>query len=63
MKGDGYFNYMGFPPGHYTTEIDGEQLKNVGFEARPGLLSFTVNASKEGDLLSGLKFTLRKKPE
>ncbi|MCX6270609.1 MAG: SPOR domain-containing protein [Bacteroidetes bacterium] len=55
---DGFFSYLGFPPGIYTARIDTAQLKIIQMVSKPALLKFTVLGKREGDLIEGLDFVL-----
>jgi hypothetical protein len=58
---DGYFSYLGLPPGNYTAQIDSSQLENLGMTASPSSLAFTITIDDEGDYVDDLEFTLEKK--
>jgi len=57
---DGFFNYMGLPPGSYTARIDPEQLKKLGLHSTPPSLPFRIAANKEGDVIDGLRFIVER---
>ncbi|MBS0027748.1 hypothetical protein ACTJJ0_03710 [Chitinophaga sp. 22321] len=59
-ESDGYFNYMGLPPGAYTARIDTAQLQKLGMAAEPVKLPFNMKLRIEGDVVEGLNFRLRK---
>lgn len=56
---DGYFNYLGLPPGSYTARIDTGQLHKLNMKAAPVSIPFTIKKSKDGDVAEGLEFILR----
>jgi len=58
---DGYFSFMGFPPGSYYVKVSTTQLEQIRMRAEPKILPFTINRSKEGDLADGLEFILYRK--
>ncbi|MBO9730341.1 MAG: hypothetical protein J7623_17000 [Chitinophaga sp.] len=57
---DGYFNYMGLPPGEYTVRIDAVQLQKQGMTAHPVKLPFTIRPRIEGDVVEGLHLRVRR---
>ena len=59
---DGYFSYLGLPPGSYTASIDAAQLEKIQMTSSPAI-SFTIKTSREGDLVDGLKFILATSPK
>ena len=56
---DGYFSFMGLPPGKYAARVDSSQLTKIRMTASPELKWFKVKQSKEGDFVEGLDFTLK----
>jgi len=54
---DGYFSYLGLPPGSYHAGIDPEQLAKLRFVNCPRL-AFTIKTSTEGDVIDGLTFQI-----
>ncbi|HMF69893.1 MAG TPA: hypothetical protein VK616_00385 [Flavitalea sp.] len=58
-ESDGYFSYMGLPPGSYSIGIDPEQLLKLKIDAAP-TLQFTIQTTIEGDVEDGLQFILNK---
>ena len=59
---DGYFNYLGLPPGAYIARIEAAQLEKLEMTSTPPI-SFTIKTSREGDLVDGLKFILSSLPK
>jgi hypothetical protein len=57
-EGDGYFTYLGLPPGKYTAEIDAEQLQTLGYKATPGQVEFEIEIDQYGDIVDTLEFVL-----
>lgn len=57
---DGYFSYLGLPPGEYIAKIDPGQMKNLGMSVSPTSLSFTINKDPEGDYVDDLEFIIKK---
>ena len=56
---DGSFSYTGLPPGSYIASIPSSQLEKLHMDSDPIAIPFTLTASKEGDIIDGLKFVLR----
>jgi hypothetical protein len=57
-ESDGYIYYMGLDPGEYVARIDSEQLANLKMVSSPELIPFNISRSFDGDVVSGLDFTL-----
>lgn len=57
---DGSFYYMGLPPGRYTVEIDPDQLRRLAMSSEPR--AFTVQATADGDFVTGLLLIARAPP-
>ncbi len=57
---DGYFNYMGLPPGIYSVNIDTLTAKNMNGEILQDNIPFTVHINRNGDLIEHLDLYLRK---
>lgn len=53
---DGYFTFIGLPPGNYTAEVDKAQLTKLHMTASSPV-SFKINSTKDGDVVDGLKFS------
>lgn len=58
---DGYFSYLGLPPGSYLALIDKAQLFKLNLISSPVDSFFTIKVSKEGDVVEGLRFILNNK--
>ena len=58
-EADGYFTYLGLPPGNYTAKLDDEQLEDLNFKAQPGNIPFTIEINEYGDIVDNLEFTLK----
>ena len=56
---DGYFNFLGLPPGNYTARLDPAQLNNRRLTALTGEAPFQIRRRVEGDVVSGLQFILQ----
>jgi hypothetical protein len=59
---DGFFSYLGLPPGSYTARIDAAQLNKLHFASAPESIPFTIRMSKDGDVVDGLEFLLQALP-
>lgn len=55
-ESDGYFNFVGLPPGTFTAQIDKNQLDKLNMDALPASIPVTIKLNKEGDIVEGLKF-------
>lgn len=55
---DGYFTYLGLPPGNYYAMVDSEQLARLGMVARPNRIPMSFNSARAGTVIDGLQFTL-----
>jgi hypothetical protein len=60
---DGYFNYLGLPPGSYYAMVDPDQLHKLDMKATPSSISFIIKKSKDGDVADGLEFIIRPRIE
>ena len=57
-EGNGYFDFLGLPPGSYTARIDAEQLNRLHLVSSNSSVSFQIARSKDGDVADGLEFLL-----
>ncbi len=57
-ESDGYFSILGLEPGNYIACTDSLQLKDLGYTVTVNKAAFTINESVEGDIVSGIEFTL-----
>ena len=55
---DGYFSYVGLPPGMYTVKIDPAQLQRMEMYALPEAKEIEIRPNPEGDIIEGLEFTI-----
>lgn len=60
-ENDGYFSYLGLPPGSYTAEIDPAQLEKLKLTA--AAQTFVIEKSTEGGVADGLELRLADRPE
>lgn len=56
---DGYFNYLGLPPGSYFATIDPKQLLKLNMKVSPSSIPFTIKKLRDGDVADGLEFIIR----
>ena len=61
-EADGYFSYLGLPPGNYIAGIDPVQMSKLDMVATPDI-PFTVKPNIDGDMIDNLEFTIRKNKE
>jgi hypothetical protein len=57
-EADGYFSYIGLPPGNYTAKIDPNQLTKLNMQSLPAALPVIIRKTRDGDVVSGMGFTL-----
>ncbi len=62
-EGDGYFSFMGLPPGNYTAAIDTVQLQKLKMSVAQNNIAFSIKSSSEGDIADGLEFVIIKNAE
>ncbi|SDF68080.1 hypothetical protein [Chitinophaga filiformis] len=58
---DGYFNYMGLPPGDYVIQPDPAQLKKLKLKTLQPAYNLHISSRKEGDVIDDIEFVLEKK--
>ncbi|MDP1622167.1 MAG: carboxypeptidase-like regulatory domain-containing protein [Bacteroidales bacterium] len=56
---DGYFSYLGLPPGEYFAKIDETVLKKINLVVFPDIVPFEIKQTMEGDQAVGIEFDLR----
>jgi hypothetical protein len=59
---DGYFTFMGLPPGSYTARIDQVQLKKIKMKST-SVIPFNIAANTEGDIVDSVNLILQKEGE
>lgn len=57
-EGDGYFTFLGLPPGEFIAQIDPEQLNKLEYTATPEGISFEIEVDQYGDIVNTLEFTI-----
>jgi hypothetical protein len=57
-EADGFFSYLGLPPGSYFIKIDAEQLKKLKMQSSSDFLPALLKKSKDGAAVNGLVFIL-----
>ena len=60
---DGYYSYLGLKPGEYYVSLDSVQLGKLNMTVAEMTFPFTVQPSYDGDMVSGLDFTVLKEDE
>jgi septal ring-binding cell division protein DamX len=55
---DGYFSFLGFPPGSYVARLDTTQLRRLNMTASPATLTFEIDRSVDGDVEDGMEFVI-----
>lgn len=58
-ESDGFFDFLGLPAGVYTAKIDPVQLEKLQLQPSQTSLSFSMERSREGSVVSGLAFSLQ----
>ncbi len=58
-ESDGYFSFLGFPPGSYTAQVDLHQLSRLGLQAEPAQRGFIIREVEEGEIVEGIDFLLK----
>lgn len=57
-EADGYFSYLGLPPGEYSVKVDPEQLRKLNMKSSSEFLPVTLRKTRDGDAANGLVFIL-----
>ncbi len=57
-ESDGYFSFLGLPPGSFYACVDSSQLSNLNMVSAPDKIPFTLQRTSEGDVVDGLEFIL-----
>lgn len=53
---DGYFSFLGLPPGRYFVKPDQNQMRKLNMAFEPAAIPITLVRKTEGDLADGLDF-------
>ena len=53
---DGYFSYLGLPPGNYTAKINSEQLNKLNLKTISKKQNFSIKQTIDGDFVDHIKF-------
>jgi hypothetical protein len=56
---DGYYSFLGLPPGSYIARIDTAQMQKLNMTATPAVIPFTIRGGAEGDVKDGLDFVIK----
>ena len=62
-EADGYFSFIGLPPGKYKAAIDDAQLQKLNMVIAANNIAFSIKKTKEGDIVDGLEFVISKQTE
>ena len=62
-EADGYFSFIGLPPGKYKAAIDAAQLQKLNMEIAVNNIAFSIKSTREGDIADGLEFVIFKTRE
>lgn len=62
-EADGYFSFIGLPPGKYKATVDNDQLQKLNMEIEVNNIAFNIKINRDGDIAEGLNFEITKKPE
>jgi hypothetical protein len=57
---DGFYSYLGLPPGTYEARVDPEQLSKLHFSSLPEKQTITIKPGPNGDTVEGIDFVLKK---
>jgi len=57
-ESDGYFSFLGLPPGDYTASLDTAQLSKLNLKSTPVTVPFNIKISTEGSVTDGLEFVV-----
>jgi hypothetical protein len=57
-ESDGYFSFLGLPPGKYIAMIDTAQLRKVRMTASPENIPFSIESDPDGGVIDDLEFFL-----
>jgi hypothetical protein len=60
---DGFFSYLGLPPGDYIISPDAVQLRKLGLSATPASFPVHIRAVPDGDVVDKVKFVLQRVSE
>jgi hypothetical protein len=55
---DGYFSYLGLPPGNYSAAIDEAQMAKLNF-CCPEKKPFAIKSDMQGDIVGGIDFSIK----
>ncbi|MBK7028240.1 MAG: SPOR domain-containing protein [Bacteroidales bacterium] len=57
-ESDGYFSFLGLPPGKYIAKVDSVQMSKVKMNSSPGMIPFEILSDQDGDIIDDLEFIL-----
>lgn len=58
-ESDGYFNFLGLPPGSYTARLDTAQLEKLHLSAPVFSKAFKIKPTIDGDVVSNIDFLMK----
>lgn len=62
-ESDGYFSFIGLPPGNYIAAVDAAQLQKLHMGIVTNNRSFKIKVNRDGDIVDGLDFKIIKLTE
>lgn len=60
-EADGYFNFLGFPPGNYSAHLDTNQMKKINKYSDEYIIEFEIQKSYDGEIIDDLEFIIKQK--
>ena len=60
---DGYFTFMGLPPGNYFAVVDTAQMKKLQRSVLSGIIHFEIKMDDDGDVAGSLNFLVQQVPD
>jgi hypothetical protein len=61
-EADGYYSYLGLPPGSFTIQPDPAQLKKLNLKFPAGAFICTIQSSYTGNTYQDIDFILQPNP-
>ncbi len=59
-ESDGYFNFMGLPPGHYIIQPDRAQMKKLKLKPQQPAYDLYIGTKREGEVIDDIHFILER---
>jgi hypothetical protein len=60
-ESDGYFNYMGLPPGDYVIQPAAAQMKKLKLKPQQAAYDLHISKKREGDVIDDIQFILERR--